>query len=429
VKAHLLCVYLYGLVALLLLLALISHPGTISAKSECKRITIICTNDTCGVLEPCGCGGRNTGGLSRRATAIKSMQAEGTNYLVVESGNLAFPANPAQPTAQLEAVADSLKYMGYSAVGVGAIDTRLGKKYFEILKERGITVVHTGQSEQDGANPYIIKDIDGVKVGIVSFGYIPPDKDNPDVRKAQYESFQKARKESDVLILLDQANIATDEWLDENKAALGCPDIVVGGVKRASLTEPKWMGQTMVVPTSSQGTYVGRVDIDIDKDKRQMAFSRTLIDPRTTADTDIQKIVKDYEKSQRVALGGSADEIQPYYSYQTCVPCHMEEYKQWSTTRHGKALSTLLDAEKAIPDCLPCHSDMYRRQKRIVETSDKVGGVECIACHIDVLPHKVSYKKKGDTSIIKSKCQECHTKEKSPDFDLNSYYEKVKHKE
>lgn len=422
-KTHLFCFCPMGLIILFLLLILMPPSGTISAKSEGKKITIIYTNDTCGVLEPCGCGGRNTGGLSRRATVIRNIQAENPNCLIVESGNLAYPVNPSQPTAQLDAVADSLKSIGYTAVGVGEIDTKFGDKYFEILAEKGISVVHAGQLKQDVASPYIIKVIDGIKVGIVSFGYVPPEKYTPDIRKAQCESFQEARKESNVLILLDQANVATDEWLGDNKAALGYPDIVVGGISRMPLTEPRWVEQTMIAPTSSQGTYVGRIDIEIDEDKMIMTFSRTLIDPRVPVDPDIRKIVKAYEKSQKVSFGGKSYELQPYYSYQTCVPCHTEEYKQWSETRHGKALATLLDAERAIPDCLPCHSDMYKRQNRIVETRDKVGGVECIACHIDVLPHKVNYVKKGDTSIIKAKCQECHAKERSPDFDLDSYYD------
>ncbi|HPP75438.1 MAG TPA: multiheme c-type cytochrome [Armatimonadota bacterium] len=404
----------------------------IQAKETPKRITLIYTNDTLGTLQPCGCGGRNTGGLPRRATYIQKVLSENPNAIIVESGDLAFAVNPAQPTAQIEAVADAFKYMNYTAVGVGPIDIRMGEHFYKVLKQKGIPVINIDTVETEGAIPYMIKEISGVRVGIAAFGAVPPDRRNDlELLKKRYQAFSDARKQSDILILLDQGNIATDEWLQENRNRLGSPDIIVGGCNRIGLNEPKWVGQTMIVPTSTMGEYVGRVDIVIDNDKKKMTYSRTLIDPVIEPNPDVDKIVQDYVKSQSVQTQtqtqASTNQALPYYPYQTCVGCHPAAYEHWKTTRHSKALSTLLQKEKAIPDCLPCHSDMYRLTKRITVSADQTGGVECMACHANVLPHGAEYKKKGDTEAIKAACLECHTKERSANFEPTTAYERIRH--
>lgn len=419
-------------VVLLSAILLWNASRIILAGDKSTRITIICANDTLGALEPCGCGGKNTGGLSRRAAYINKVRSESPNLIIVESGDLAFAVNPSQPTAQLEAVADSFKIMGVTAVGVGPIDLKLGEDYYKVLQERGIPVVNADNSGHNNAQPYIIKRFDRIKVGIVSFGAVSPElKNDPDLLNRRYDAYKKARNESDILILLDQANIATDEWIENSRNLYGSPDIVVSGCVRIGLDDAKRIGGTMIVPSSTQGSYVGRVDIDLTGGDRNMAYTRTLINPAIEMDTDVKKIVEDYTRNQNMLVSAESNlasaELQPFYQYQSCIPCHKSQYEQWKTTRHSGALNTLVKKEKAIPDCLPCHSDMYKRVKRIAISADKIGGVECIACHSDVLPHSDGYKKKINTKSIREKCKECHTQERSPDFNMNSYYEKIRH--
>jgi 2',3'-cyclic-nucleotide 2'-phosphodiesterase (5'-nucleotidase family) len=404
----------------------------ILAKDNTTRITILCTNDTLGSLEPCGCGGRNTGGLPRRATFIKDVRAENPNLIVVESGDLAYAVNPSQPTAQLEAVADSFKAMGYTAVGVGPIDVRMGEDYFTILKKRGVPVIHADIKPHEGALPYLIKDIGGVKVGIVSFGAATPESsDDLNLLKKRYAAYKEARQASDILILLDQGKVATDEWLENSSRLYGSPDVVVGGPSRACMLEAKTIGQTLIVPSSTLGSFVGRVDIDIDGNNKKMIYTRISISPEISIDRDVNQIVKDYVNSQNPLVGDEhnyiSDREEPYYPYRSCIPCHKAEYEQWKTTHHAKAVSTLVEKKKLIHDCLPCHSYMYRQKKKVTISSDKIGGVECAVCHSDILPHGSDYKKKNNLEAIRSKCKTCHTPERSPKFDVDDALKYVHH--
>jgi hypothetical protein len=272
-----------------------------------------------------------------------------------------------------------------------------------------------------------------VKVGIASFGAVSPEqRNNFELLKRRYQVFMEARKNCDIFILLDQGNVATDDWLQRNAKRFGSPDIVVGGGTRISLAEPRWVGQTMIVPTGTQGAFVGRVDVAIDGTEKKMTFSRTTIDQTVQDDPEVLKLVQDYMKQQSTAVHSgsvavSSEPPRPYYAYQSCVSCHAAEYEQWKGTRHAKAVGTLLKQEKAVPDCLPCHSEMYKRMKRVVVSSDQLGGVECMSCHSNVLPHGADYKKKGDTGAIRAVCIECHTPERSPNFDPVAAYEAVRH--
>jgi hypothetical protein len=172
--------------------------------------------------------------------------------------------------------------------------------------------------------------------------------------------------------------------------------------------------------------------VEVSGSEKKMVFSRTMIDKTIQEDPDILKIVDAYYKSQGVnnnsaSSSSSVEGQQPYYPYQSCVSCHVAEYEQWKTTRHSKAISTLIKQEKAIPDCLPCHSEMYKRQRRVVINSDQLAGVECMSCHSDVLPHGADNKKKENPEFVRAQCSGCHTPERSPKFDLKTAYEKVRH--
>jgi 2',3'-cyclic-nucleotide 2'-phosphodiesterase (5'-nucleotidase family) len=215
--------------------------------------------------------------------------------------------------------------MNYCAVGVGPTDLRFGEIYYQVLKRKGIPVVEADDPLPAGAKPYIIKVVNGVRVGIVSFGFLTPDRrDDPALIKRQCQFLSEARGKSDVLVLLDQGNVAKDEWLQKNADSVGAPDIVVGGPARSYLPEPTRIGNTLVIPTSSQGTYVGRLDVDIDGTDKKVTFTRTHIDEAIKDDPAVLKMAKDYEDKRLAAIQHLnttpvATQEKPYYPFETCL--------------------------------------------------------------------------------------------------------------
>jgi 5'-nucleotidase len=158
-------------------------------------------------LEPCGCGGRYQGGLARRATVIARLVQENPNVLLVDSGNLC------DKKTKLPLVAKLMADMRYDAIGIGEVDSGFADDYFKTAAAFGLKVVETARSNNALTVPYFVKKVGGVKVGVVSFGKVEKGtgESQSDLRQSFLDAYEKARGQSDVLVLLDQGGIATRE--------------------------------------------------------------------------------------------------------------------------------------------------------------------------------------------------------------------------
>jgi hypothetical protein len=340
--------------------------------------------------------------------------------------------------------------IGYSAVGLGLAESRLGDELLNQAKANDIPVLQVDTESHDYEVPYLIKNVGGVKVGVVSFGCVPPGRDEFDLLKKRFAAYSEARRKSDILVLLDQAMVATDEWLERNGKRFGAPDIVIGGTYQLYLAEPKMVGKTMICPTSVQGTSMGVVKIEVlPGQDPKLVYERAVMDDNITPDPNVTKYVEAYKEKQRQAVaqvthpdvagsnGNKNGAVMSVVSHQPssayndsgkCKSCHSSQFISWQKDKHSKALQTLIKESKVIPECLQCHSEMYRETNRLELDANVPTGVECASCHASVLPHGADIRKKGPTQQDRDACLTCHTKERSPDFNLETYWEKAKHK-
>lgn len=337
-----------------------------------------------------------------------------------------------QMEAQLKTIADIYRMIGYDAVGVGSVDLQIPELYYRVIGEKGIPLVQIDNVPHKQCLPYIVKQVNGIKISIVSFGAVAFNQlEDPHLQREHYTAFREARENSDILILLDQANIATDEWLRSHAERLGYPDIVIGGRDRLPGKTPMSIGKTLVVPTSSLGNYIGQVDIEITGHEKKFNYTHVMIDTSIKEDEKVRGIVKDYLSyleaiAAQVKSEDSVKQPMAAISFTTCQSCHMEQYRQWRDTPHAHSLEPLLKESKLTQDCLKCHSERYRRTN-IVGNVEKSGGVECASCHSDVTPHRPGFNKLGRFEFTKNQCKSCHTSERSPGFDTDKAYELVKH--
>ncbi len=85
---------------------------------------IVFTGQTFGLLQPCGCSRPQTGGLERRAVFIESLKAKGWPVAGIDLGDLYPEKSAVRDQGRLKYIAtmNSLREMGYIAVGVGKTD-------------------------------------------------------------------------------------------------------------------------------------------------------------------------------------------------------------------------------------------------------------------------------------------------------------------
>ncbi len=138
--------------------------------------------------------------------------------MILDSGNLTDTPD------KLGIVTSLFAKMHYTAIGMGAYDWRMGDEFFKQTAKNKLTILDTSPGGKAGVQPFLIKQIDGVKVAVVSFGAPPIEcspADDLAVRKARFAAFMEARCGADVLILLDQAGVASADWIERNRARIG----------------------------------------------------------------------------------------------------------------------------------------------------------------------------------------------------------------
>ncbi len=275
---------------LFLVAVLLCTVGT-NAGEQAKKVRIIYTNDTLGWLVPCGCPGRGQGGLAVRAKALANLIKENPNTVIVESGNLSD-----QPD-KLGLITSLLARMGYDAVGIGQQDLNMVDELLKQAAQNNLVVLDASPGAAKPARPYLVKDVAGVRVGVVSFNAQRPgtDKNDYELRKALYSAYKTAREACDILIVLDQANLANRDWLERNGKRLGPPDVVVGGTAGNRMLNADQVGQTHLVQTSSRNAHLGVVDVELSRGQpMRYTFQRIALNPDIGLDEDVEKLVRDY---------------------------------------------------------------------------------------------------------------------------------------
>jgi hypothetical protein len=203
------------------------------------------------------------------------------------------------------------------------------------------------------------------------------------------------------------------------------------------LNQQEIVGATHIVPTSSQGKYVGVIDIEMAPgDKPRMVTQKITMDGNVAEDKEVVEMVTQFTNKLKAQVNtrvvrnpqGTPASGKLYYSPYMCKNCHLSQYEDWTTSRHAQAMKTLVDEDRVIPECLSCHSEMYRSIGTAQIPANNVGGVDCASCHYDALPHGMERKTVAQRTKVDTKqCLVCHTKEWTPGFDEKTYLPKIAH--
>lgn len=139
------------------------------------KITVIYTGNSYSALYPCGhCPASVGGGVSRRASVINDMRDKQKNILLIDAGNFTAGGtfddssiNPELDKRRTVYNEKAMKIMGYDAVGIGESEFNFGTDFFKNnIKKNGLRMVSSNLEIKD-ILPYFIKDLSGIRVGIV----------------------------------------------------------------------------------------------------------------------------------------------------------------------------------------------------------------------------------------------------------------------
>jgi len=306
-----------------------SSPGTVN-------LSVVHLNDFHGAIEPMIDPDVTPTGTVGGAAYVKTVidrerekDPEGT--LVVNAGDIAEGSMIAY-LSKGKVVADAFKEMKFDATALGNHDFAWGQEDMKNMVEgldtpvlaANITRTDTGEV-MDGAEPYMIKNMKGVKVGIIGL-------DTPEIEHFVEKSKLKGlrfngaaetirkylpevkKKGADIVMVLSHLGTVEDEKLAKEVDGI---DIIVGGHSHTALDHGKKVGDTIIVQAGSLGRFVGKLDLEFDPSTKKIvghsAKLLPVINDEIEPDPGVQKVLAPYlaqaEKYGSEILGEATEDL------------------------------------------------------------------------------------------------------------------------
>lgn len=120
----------------------------------------------------------------------------------------------------------------------------------------------------------------------------------------------------------------------------------------------------------------------------------------------------------------------PFAGDAACAQCHTDTHKTYSLSRHAQAMQTLIAKGKhEDPECVVCHSLGSDKEGGFVSIKDSphFANVQCENCHGPRKEHTLNPSIKPSATAPMEVCVSCHNRQHSPNFNLETYWEKIKH--
>lgn len=318
-----------------------SSSGKEAGSSRFKTINILHINDIHGTVEPFYDPDMSkdslVGGIANTQTVLKNEKAKNPDgTLLLNAGDLA-DGSMVSDYSHGEVIAEALKPMGFDAIGLGNHDFCWGTGTLQNIMEKteaqGVSanVVDSSNSNKTrpwkGIEPYIIRNVNGVKIGIIGLDTPSTAKQLSketlghikfrDPQKTLGKYLPRMRKGgADVIVVLSHLGFEDDKELA--KKFKDDRLLIVGGHSHIVLPNGHREGKSMIVQAGSQTRYVGNLTIQWDTEKKRIADMQASLLPVLAddikPDPEIQTKVQPYiETLNRLGaneiLGVVADDL------------------------------------------------------------------------------------------------------------------------
>lgn len=275
------------------------------------ELTILHTNDTHDHLEAFeGKNGESLGGIARRATLFKQVEAERPNVLIFDAGDC-FQGTPVFTFFGGEADYKAMQAAGYDATTVGNhdLDNGLGnlRKQARYLAFPPLSCNLTDDAGKPLFPTSRIFEAGGLKVGVTGVmgenAYYAVAKamregvrfNDPDPILRKQVADLRAQG-ADLVVVLSHSG--HEEELAMAKAVPGI-DVIVGGHSHTLVPKPVPVVNgdrtTLVLQAFQWGQYVGRLDLTVDAGKIQSYHGELLpVTDKLQPDPAVDALVKGY---------------------------------------------------------------------------------------------------------------------------------------
>jgi hypothetical protein len=394
--------------------------------------------------------------VARRVTAISRERDGDPELLLISAGDF-YGGKGIIDIYRARYLSEKMMEMGYDAVALGERELGHGPKPILKQAEGGLPVICAnlfGENEPVFP-PSIVKQVRGWKIGIFALlGEDPRESGGLELRDPVIEGSRTVEQLEgegcDLIIMLAHMN---RERLVEILAGLNGVDIVIRGHARgrsdAAESCADTLGglfETIGVPVffaGDRGRILGKIALSPGEEGSfSMQSELIYLDGRVWEDSVAVADLRAYfaleaEKRREIQMNEFLSRDQStgalrerYLGQAACGKCHTGLTDRLAVSRHYRAYETLLQrGEERNPDCLSCHTTGFGRYSgfdpaREVRTGKDLRGVQCEECHGPGTTHS---RDGAYIETARNSCSRCHTSYWSPDFDFESYWERIPH--
>lgn len=245
---------------------------------DATTITIFHTNDIHGNVKD---NGKDSIGFAKFASFVGA-ERETENVLVLDAGDM-FQGLPFANLENGHSIIDLANAVGYDAMTTGNHEFDFGaENLFSIASKLNYPMLAANlyKGNERALDAYIVKEIDGVKVGV--FGMATEEtafKTHPDNVKgyaftdmiAEAQTAVKALKEKegvDVIIMLAHLGLDEGDYTSDLVAEqVEGIDVIIDGHSHTTLENGRMVNGTLIASTGTAFKNVGRVELSVEDGK------------------------------------------------------------------------------------------------------------------------------------------------------------------
>jgi S-sulfosulfanyl-L-cysteine sulfohydrolase len=300
--------------------------------SGAKKLTIVQMNDSHAYMdlhqEMFWQGGqavyRPAGGYARIATLVKQIRAESQGRLLFcDCGDTLHGTYPAQKT-QGRVLIPILNSLGLDAMTAHWEFAYGPKVFLERTAELSYPMlainVHDKETGKPSYAPYSVKEIGGLRIGLVGIASNIVDKTMPP-SYSEGLRFSRGREELppivdvlhtqeqvDLVVLISHLGFPQDMQLLSEVQGI---DVCLSGHTHNRLHKPALQGRTLVIQSGCHGSFLGRLDLEIDggrvvDHRHQLIEVEANIYPDPEVDDLVRQALAPYQEELSTVVGTTA---------------------------------------------------------------------------------------------------------------------------
>jgi len=276
------------LVSAILIFTLLSGSAV---AEETAKIILLHTNDMHGQLFPYEKPKivdlpYKTGGFAYLAALIKEERARNPGkVLLIDSGDIAQGTIYSNLSGGIPVI-EIMNYLRYDLSVIGNHEFDWGEKNLKKMISTAIFPVLSANMIKketgdfiEGAKPYIVKDINNIRVGIIGLSCTDSSVMGPAFDEEDYyflSSVETLKTYIPVLKFVHQVDLiivtSHEGHREDLKLAEAVPeiDIIVGSHSHTLLKEPVLSGGTIILQAGSYTTYLGKLELEFDLVKKEI---------------------------------------------------------------------------------------------------------------------------------------------------------------